>query len=393
MSDLLTKYDDMLKDNGPAALVMTRELVSVEGEEGWVFPPTFASTVSAEEDEDEGAGGRYQVDVLGNGRNVCLIDSIGSQANRMEPLFKNAPYDKLVPQIVVRMKDGHNVNLLDVGHRAADAAVRFSKKIGQRLREAFEAIRDRRDYSKLARVAPTSLIFGVWDSRGTQVNSPRIVRSVIRAYDVEQAKRSATYRAAYEYTDNEVIKPALDQGKGKKNPLSQEGFKFSLASDTHGGIISKRIRQEAIVNLVALRSLSDSIDLRRYLLGLALVAISYRNPESFNLREGCLLRARTKDDFSGKWRMEFVDGREPVQFAIAHDDALSYAEEQAIKFEVKSRDETDEFDKETAEAWLKLDKKTRKTQSKKYHPKKAIEAAKKSPKTNGQEEASQEAPK
>ena len=42
-----------------------------------------------------------------------------------------------------------------------------------------------------------------------------IVRSVIRAYNVKTAKRSATYQAAYDYTGNGMISPEYDKGSGK----------------------------------------------------------------------------------------------------------------------------------------------------------------------------------
>jgi CRISPR-associated protein Csb1 len=41
----------------------------------------------------------YNIDTLSDGTRVCTIDSVGSQANRMEPIFKAPPYSQLVPQI------------------------------------------------------------------------------------------------------------------------------------------------------------------------------------------------------------------------------------------------------------------------------------------------------
>src|SRR3989442_2058231 len=120
------RFDTWLNDDeGPAALVFHRILLPVEGKGAWIFPPTFAQSESVD-DEEEGSGGGYQIDLLPDDprRNVCLIDSVGSQANRMEPVFKQGRYAALVPQQVVTMKNGDTVNLLDAGHRAADAAGR-----------------------------------------------------------------------------------------------------------------------------------------------------------------------------------------------------------------------------------------------------------------------------
>lgn len=368
----IEQFDTWLKDDGPAALVFHRDLLPVEGKGAWIFPPTFAQSESGE-DEEEGTGGDYQIDPLPDDprHNVCLIDSVGSQANRMEPVFKKEPYSDLVPERIVQMKNGEAVNLLDVGHRAADAAIRFSAPLGPKIWEAFDAIRKARDYSKLAALAPTSLVFGVWDSRGTGVKIQRIVRSVIRAYDVKKAKRSATYQAAYDYTGNELISDEHDKGTGKTNPLSQEGFKYSLATGTHGGIqVTGSIQQEAVINLVALRTLSADMDLKRYLLGLALVALSYRDQQCFNLREGCLLRAACKEDFDGKWKVVRFDGTETPEL-IQHSVALAYATaaRQKVNFEPLA---PSSFDEQTADSWLKIDKKKRKALAKVKHPSEAV---------------------
>src|SRR5437016_5384480 len=120
MSVTLTKFDSWISNDVPAALVIREFLMAVEGEDGVLFPPTFAAT----EDKSKFAGG-YNIDGPSGGRNVCLVDSVGSQANRIEPLFLEPDYRGLVPQIVV--KAGNNlVNLLEAGHRAGDAIVRCS---------------------------------------------------------------------------------------------------------------------------------------------------------------------------------------------------------------------------------------------------------------------------
>jgi CRISPR-associated protein Csb1 len=368
----IQRFDSWLQDDGPAAVVFQRTLLPAEGKDAWIFPPTFAQSESAA-DDDESNGGDYQIDDLPGDprRNVCLIDSVGSQANRMEPVFKQERYAGLVPQRVVKMRNGDTINLLDAGHRAADAVIRFSKSLGPRLWAAFDDVKKNRDYSKLAELAPTSLVFGVWDSRATGVKIQRLVRSIIRAYDVTKAKRSATYQAAYDYTGNGMIGLEHDKGSGKNNSLSQEGFKYSLATDTHGGVLVRgEIKQEAIINLVALRTLTENLNLKRYLLGLALVALSYRDQQCFNLREGCLLRAASKDDYEGKWKSVNFDGTE-APATIDHDTALEYAivALQGVPFE---KSEPDEFDKETAEAWLKIEKKKRKKLAKTKHPRQAV---------------------
>jgi CRISPR-associated protein Csb1 len=59
---------------GPVALVLREHLAPVEGENAVFFPPTYA---------DIG----YNIDTLSDGTKVATVDSVGSQANRMEPIF------------------------------------------------------------------------------------------------------------------------------------------------------------------------------------------------------------------------------------------------------------------------------------------------------------------
>src|SRR5579872_4539749 len=113
MDNLLERYDTWLKDEGPAALVIREHLIPVEGSDGVLFPGTFAAS------EDKTFKGGYNIDNFPDGTNVCLIDSVGSQANRIEPLFAKPMYRGLVPQIVIKAGP-RRVNLLEAGHRAGD---------------------------------------------------------------------------------------------------------------------------------------------------------------------------------------------------------------------------------------------------------------------------------
>src|SRR6516165_1043554 len=176
--DTSKQYDSWLQDDGPAALVLREYLQSVEGQDDTVFPATYAPT------QDKSFEGGYNIDSFDGNRNVCLMDSVGSQANRLEPLFKQATYRELVPQVVIKI-GAHRVNLLDAGHRAADAIVRYSN-LRAPLEKAFIALRDHGNAEELAKIAPTSIVFGMWDSRQTQLKLPRLLSSVIRAYDVEK---------------------------------------------------------------------------------------------------------------------------------------------------------------------------------------------------------------
>jgi len=158
----LAQFDNLLAADGPAALVVREHLIPVEGADAVLFPATYA---------DIGYNIDYENQRERTGRNVCLVDSVGSQANRIEPLFKDAPYAALVPQVVIKAGD-KEINLLDAGHRAGDALARCSA-LQDELKAAFTAVL-KGNAVPLAKIAPTSLVFGVWDSRDTQAKLPRL---------------------------------------------------------------------------------------------------------------------------------------------------------------------------------------------------------------------------
>jgi CRISPR-associated protein Csb1 len=356
------QYDKYLHADGPAALVIRQHLVPVEGSDAVLFPSTFAPV-------SKDAPGNYNIDSAPNGTNVCLVDSVGSQANRIEPLFKEDKYKALVPQITVKAGET-TVNILDAGHRAGDAIVRCSE-LQDDLQKAFKA-RLSGNAEPLAKLAPTSLVFGVWDSRDTQAKAPRVVSSTIRAFNVRKLTRSAIYTPPLDYTALDVFSEE-DKAKAEgdsKNPLAKRGFVHNPASGSHGGIIADGgIRRDATLALAALRLLSVGDDkertlaLRRYILGLALVAFTYR--AGGYLRQGCLLvlDAQRKDAHSC---VEVSADGKRTDCEITHEEALAFAEDAAKAFGV-GEDRPVSFDPVRA--------KTDVTEGKGKKPKKDKEAA------------------
>jgi CRISPR-associated protein Csb1 len=257
------------------------------------------------------------------------VDSVGSQANRIEPLFLEPDYRGLVPQIVV--KAGNNlVNLLEAGHRAGDAIVRCSS-LKQELQDAFKAVL-KGNAEPLAKIGPTSLVFGVWDSRDTQAKLPRLISSTIRAFDVTELKRSAVYEPPLDHIREGNI-PDYD-GDAEKKKYSQRGWLHALASASHGGVIaSGDIRRDATLSLAALRLLRAGDDddktqkVRRYILGLGLTAFTHTSIGY--LRQGCQLVLNPQKP------REFVlvnnDGMR-LQATLSHADALVFAKEAAKDF-------------------------------------------------------------
>ncbi len=335
--DLISAHDAWLQPGGPSALVLHEYLEPAEGKEGVVFPPTFA-------------GGGYNIDTVrqpgpdGKEREikVALIDSVGSQANRIEPLFKQPEHSKLVPQVLIKAGE-MTINLLDAGHRAADALVRYSA-LQEELSKAFRAWQRGGDASGLAKIAPTSLVFGAWDSRDTQAKLPRLFTSTIRAFDVQPLTRSAQYNPPLDYQAAGLVEPA---DKKDLDIMSELGFRHAPASAPGGVLVSGEIRRDAVLSLAALRTLGaaaaeETLALRRYVLGLALVA--FAAPRDHNLRQGCLLVRDEKRPV--RTELVGVDGkRQP--FELNFERVKRYATATAEAFGV-GKDHTVDFSKEQA---------------------------------------------
>ncbi len=317
--------------DGPVALRLKQHLLPVEGS-GIVFPPTYA---------DIG----YNIDVLSDGTRVATIDSVGSQANRLEPMFKaesGDPATWLVPQIAIVIRRENcgecescttnagaqgarraqrqdcrrprkvTRSLLDLAHRAADSVVQSSPELLSLVGPAFRKLQQG-NAGELCAIAPTSLVFGVWDSRGdTGEKRPRLVRSIIRAWDVDPLHAAAQFNSVWKLLDESQQEELKREAKARKTDLAEKGLADApatfrktkvpqyrdgspnLEARVLGGVLVKgRIEREVTVNLVALRGLrgeneEETKAIRRYLLGLALMAAT-AEPELF-LREGCLLR-------------------------------------------------------------------------------------------------------
>ncbi|HEX3659670.1 MAG TPA: type I-U CRISPR-associated RAMP protein Csb1/Cas7u [Pirellulales bacterium] len=349
MTDLLNKYDRLLTDDGPAAVVMKQWLKPVGDEV--IFPPTYANP-----SQKKGDPPVYNLDRF-DGRSACVIDSIPSQANRIEPAFETIADGKLVPQIIIRVdKTAEQVNLLSAGHRAADAIVRFSS-LGPDIEKIFRA-RLKGDSLPLAQLAPTSLVFGVWDSRGGGLKVPRVLNSIIRAYNVDQHTRSAQYvPAIHDYAAAGV---AAESGETGLKKLADQGMAPVPATAMLGGVtVHGGICREAALNLCTLRDIStpvkaDHEKLQHYILGLSLVALTYFDGKTLNLRQGCQLVA--DKDKPATRVLVFANGTEQP-FEITRDDALAYAQAAAKAFGVKLEPTEGKFDPKLAKDALKKAKK------------------------------------
>lgn len=357
MSDI-NQYDSWLISDTIAAVVMREPLLPVEGSDGVIFPATYA----AAEDKSVFPGG-YNIDPPTGEKNVCLVDSVGSQANRIEPIFANPEYAGLVPQIVITAGE-KSVNLLEAGHRAGDAIIRCTP-LQKTLQDAFKAVLQG-NAIKMAKVAPTSLVFGVWDSRDTQAKLPRLVASTIRAFDVQRLTRSAQFNPAADYIGLGLLEDTTD--KKTKDAYAERGFIHVPATGSHGGVIAKGgIRRDVTFSVAALRLLAAGDDakqtlaLRRYVLGLSFVAITA--PAQTYLRQGCNLVPDV--DTPRKITLVNADGKRS-EFKLSHDQAIGFAQLAAKDFGI-GESQTVEFNSNLAKKDIAGDgdvKQTRKRSAK-----------------------------
>lgn len=164
---------------GTAAAFRCRTKLQPAGGEGdKVFPPTYAGAKYATE-QRRLPGREEPVDCV-------LLDSVQSQANRMEEALQQAVDEGRLQIPVIEVDFTGNDLLTEVGritslqapHRIADAILRDSivKEEGKPFRSREEG--DESEYGKKLRhvsmqdatglymLCPTALIFGMWDSTG-----------------------------------------------------------------------------------------------------------------------------------------------------------------------------------------------------------------------------------
>lgn len=155
-----------------AAIRRRQSLQPVGGKDDKIFPPTYPG-------EGRNAQPRHVYERRRlNGRDVwcVLVDSVQSQANRLEECLLQAIGDGLpVPYVVVDFSESgldgiSRITSLDAPHRVYDAILRDSLLDGQEFMKSPVGIRlakvKAEDASTLLEISPTALLFGAWHSTG-----------------------------------------------------------------------------------------------------------------------------------------------------------------------------------------------------------------------------------
>ena len=324
--------NQLLADSHVVAVVTAQPLRPVDGPGAPFFPPTYLGKDNTP---------TYCISDLGEGRNLCVVDSVQSQANRMEMAFMSEPYRALVRPVAVSAElasgEVSTIDLLQMSHRIADAALTFST-LADQAKRAIDGYASSPD--DIARLSPMSLLCGMWNSRGSksrgdedapdtastnnQIKIPRAFSATITARNVAPLRRMATFNAAFGGAK------ALGLEEGRK--YSEIGLDNAVAEALGGVVAAGEIVRTATLNMIALRqnckiSYAAPSLAARYIYSLGLIALGMQ-PESF-LRQGCLLVAAGPIDA----HLVMRDGSEQ-SFALSHDDALVFARRASAAFGV-----------------------------------------------------------
>ncbi|MDE0031942.1 MAG: type I-U CRISPR-associated RAMP protein Csb1/Cas7u [Deltaproteobacteria bacterium] len=322
-----------------------------------IFPPTYEGGKYATEERIDPATGEC--------RPCVLLDSVQSQANRMELALLEAHRAGRVtlPLLVTRFDQEELlkkfiVTSLEAPHRAADALFRDSLFQGMIFRKSPKGrildTADIRNATGLFGLCPTALVFGLWDSTGPRgglgCKFQRAVVSEIVGYDAVMGTRTssridpaeimrdaATLNKRKTGQDNAphwTLDEKATNGKLKTGRPSEANHGNVTPTIKDGGFTISRALQTTTLSLAVLRRLrfpaedaatsSPSVDLaaRTALVALGLAAGSLARVDT-DLRSRCQLFAED----TPVWELLERPGEPPQRFELSPEDALNLLNE------------------------------------------------------------------
>ena len=334
-----------------AAFRCRATLQPVGGDGDKVFPPTYLGAKYATEDRIVACGKGDARDLR---RVPCvLLDSVQSQANRMEEALQDA-VDAGRLKLPVIQVDFSELELIDpVGkitslqapHRIADAILRDSELDGTPFRKSEVGKKvdnsSNQNATPLFELCPTALVFGVWDSTGPKgglgSKFARAMVSEIVGYDAQPGVKTGSridplqIRASAQVVINKdgTWKLAGDETKGIKSPSEvNHGNIPPTIDDNAGGVTISHAEQTTVISLPALRRLRCPVNgeykaeyddaSRTVLLSLGLVAATLAAENGLDLRSRCLLWATE----TLKWEILGKPGETPEQVELTADQAI-----------------------------------------------------------------------
>ncbi len=359
-----------------AAIRRLRRLQPAGGAGDKVFPPTYPG-----ERREDPPRHVYECRNVGGNETWCvLIDSVQSQANRLEEaLLVAATADGIpLPYVVVDFRDTglqpiEQITSLDAPHRVYDAIFRDSlmdgvafmqSEQGRRLAAATSA-----DATALLETSPTALLFGAWHSQGEGgglgAKFPRAFVSEIMGVDTPVEEGLADRRTGRTEPQTRgrrtgsridplgvLRKVDVFRGTSGWSPDQKQagrGAKKVRPSEINHGNIAPSVQplgvtfsyaeHRAVLTLAGLRRLrfgSDARDsaARVLLAALGLVALAEQDAVGYALRSRCDLVC----DGDSPLELVHADGStEPLELDRAgarglYRDAYTFAEEAGFQF-------------------------------------------------------------
>ena len=333
---------DVLRDSVAGGAVALRSRLTLQpagGDGDKVFPPSYSVPESA---KHKYAVEERQVGDSDDLSTTVLLDSVASQANRAElALLEGWERGELafpVPYVDFTgdagATDYEKLTVLEAPHRLADAIFRDSLLDGTlfRLSDIGQAITDAtpRNATDVFRYAPTSLLFGMWDSTGPKGGlgskfqrayvseivgfDAAVGRKVGSRIDPLQIEKVAPDEKVYNSADpNEVwtvdeARAETKKGKpvfasrggasgedGQPSKINHGNIVPSIDAAA-GGVTISKAQQTTVISLAALRNLrfrgfdrDAETAARTAIAALGLAAIVYQHEIDFDLRSRCLL--------------------------------------------------------------------------------------------------------
>ena len=318
-----------------------------------VFPPTYEGGKYATEERIDPATGE---------RKPCvLLDSVQSQANRMElALLEAHRAGKVTLPLIVTTFDQpellkrFTVTSLEAPHRAADALFRDSLLNGVIFRNSDKGrildSADVRNATGLFGLCPAALVFGLWDSTGPRgglgAKFQRALVSEIVGYDAVPGVKTESRidpaqialgagplyerRAEADGSPNWTLDEQKGKGKFKKTGRPSEAVHGNVTpAISDGGFTISKATQTTVLSLAVLRRLrfplEDAADsnhetdlvARTTLVALGLVAGVLARCD-VDLRSRCHLFAESES----AWELVDRPSTPPTEFALSLDAAL-----------------------------------------------------------------------
>ncbi|MBN8477536.1 MAG: type I-U CRISPR-associated protein Cas7 [Burkholderiales bacterium] len=312
---------------GDAVAIRGTAMLEPAGGQGdKIFPPTHAI-----DDKNKKPGAKYAFETrrIGGQEVTCvLIDSVQSQANRMEEALQALWDDKKIslPVLTVDFSsvapEVGRVTSLTAPHRIADALLRDSLLDGQlfRLSDIGKSFTDAstKNATALFKACPTGLVFGLWDSTGpkgglgakfqralvseivginavpgskteSRIDPLNILKKAADIYEAEGDERWTTVVASAKKDDKD--EPIKFGKEGKPSEVNHGNVTPSIDS-IGGGVTIDEARHAVVLSLASLRRLgfaAGATEARTVLAALGILAVLASENRGHDLRSRCLL--------------------------------------------------------------------------------------------------------